>query len=629
MSNRWKLENEEKFIYTKESLLELFVNNDDVIPENYTAFEGITIPKGVEPVNKSNTHKITTTTKINPISFGFGRGGARGGKTTSGTGRGSGPQGLTSSSKRGGRSGKSENPRSSVERKTQKEKVLSSIEIDSLWQYKDKTGEIHVGPFILSKLIEWVESGFHDEEMEIKQEGDNSYIKLKDVIQELEKNGKLKKGMVDSSDEEEEEEQQKQVKQEVVNEKESNIQIGTQHLQHQMDDSSNFFSDIPLQFGSNDPWNSSGGVSGIENAPNMISASDIEKNLKLALNISQQQQQQPKQKNEKHTLSESEKRKKQFDDERKIHLEEHRKNLQKKTVSNETNLNSFGSMMTPSQTNVGFDLGLVGSGWNENPTTTKPKTLNEIQKEQRKEQKKEKKMLDEKRKEEQLSASWSTNPIQVKSLSEIQKEQKKEKKKELMMTSKKPKVQNSNQTNAWSSNILSSNVVPFQELQKKDSKKLKETSSLISQPKVQPIPSGAWSSGALIQDKPSSFSKIQAEEKKKKVSTTNTNSNLKKNVNATNAWNTNTKLTQQPTQQKKKNSNQQQQQQQQQSSSNSFWDDDEDEEEEEEKKEETNAFTSQKTNNAFGGLEPSNSFKEWYKKQMTILGKKSDLTLIH
>ena len=62
MTTRWKLENEEKFLYSKESLLDLFVINDDVIPENYTGFEGITLTKGAEPVNKTNTHKITSTT---------------------------------------------------------------------------------------------------------------------------------------------------------------------------------------------------------------------------------------------------------------------------------------------------------------------------------------------------------------------------------------------------------------------------------------------------------------------------------------------------------------------------------------------------------------------------------------
>jgi hypothetical protein len=499
-----------------------------------------------------------------------------------------------------------------------------------LWQYKDKSGDLHVGPYLLSKLIEWVESGFHEADMEIKQEGDTAFIKLKDVIEELEKNGKLKNGSSGSSEEEEEEQEQEQeVKVEPVvvvkptkpTTVEPVMKVTSKQQVDKVVVNSNplpFFSDIPLQFSSNtDPWNAP------MDSSNMISASDIEKNLKLALNISQ-----PKED------TEEEKRKKQFEEERKVHLEEHRKNMKNKTptvVTTPTTLENKKTTplvtesrkvqssnnttnTTPSVGVVGGGstknnntsalqgLNLVGSGWNDSSIFS-TKSLSEIQKEQKKEVKKEKKKEDEKKKAEQVASTWASNPVQVKSLSEIQKEQKKEIKKEVKKEVKKPKVVSSN--NAWSTGLLSNNVVPFEEIQKKDLKEIKKE----EKPKVQTFSKGAWASNTLQHTGETAvpFSKIQTEDKKKL--------GQKKQPNTT--WNnTGTKSEKEvvPTN----------------TDTNSFW-----EEEEEEEEKETSAFSSQKKEgnnnplNAFGSLEPSQSFKDWYMKEMTKMGKKSDLTLMY
>jgi hypothetical protein len=69
MTTRWNKEQDEKYFYSKENLLELFIINDEVIPENFTSFEGITLEKAVEPVNKSNAFKITTSTVYSFFEF--------------------------------------------------------------------------------------------------------------------------------------------------------------------------------------------------------------------------------------------------------------------------------------------------------------------------------------------------------------------------------------------------------------------------------------------------------------------------------------------------------------------------------------------------------------------------------
>lgn len=62
-----------------------------------------------------------------------------------------------------------------------------NIDLESMWDYRDKDGTIHKGPFALKKVKEWVDASFHAPDLEIRLQGEKEFVKFKDVIAIAEK----------------------------------------------------------------------------------------------------------------------------------------------------------------------------------------------------------------------------------------------------------------------------------------------------------------------------------------------------------------------------------------------------------------------------------------------------------
>jgi len=67
-----------------------------------------------------------------------------------------------------------------------KKEIQKDINFESEWEY-NVNGKTQ-GPYPLSTLVEWVDSGFFSSELEVKQPGENFNFKLKEVIKVAEKN---------------------------------------------------------------------------------------------------------------------------------------------------------------------------------------------------------------------------------------------------------------------------------------------------------------------------------------------------------------------------------------------------------------------------------------------------------
>jgi hypothetical protein len=143
-------------IYTKEQLINIFTPIEKM-NENFTYYSLITSKKPNIPINKTNMFKININAvnklffkkkKINP------------------------PFGWAKDKK--GTKPKLDLPKELLSKK--------DIDLSSLWQYKDSEGVVHKGPFVLDKLIVWVEQGFSTLDLEICQEGDEVYYKMNDIL---------------------------------------------------------------------------------------------------------------------------------------------------------------------------------------------------------------------------------------------------------------------------------------------------------------------------------------------------------------------------------------------------------------------------------------------------------------